>query len=261
MWRVCIRAICGVCLRERIGIQVAKKVTKKTAKKATAKKATAKKSKVKKAATKKKTQKKKVAKKKSSVKKVAAKTKSAGRKKVVRRRKKSVLTASEIEHFKEMLWAKRAELIGDVNYMENEALRKSRLDATGDLSSMPIHMADLGTDNFEQEFALGLMDSERKLLGEIHDALRRIDHGHFGICEGTGKPIAKARLEACPWARYSIEYATMVEKGLVIEGQPVYEELEEESEEDELEHDEDDFRKFVPLGSEDAVEDEDEEEL
>ena len=210
---------------------MAKKVTKKTAKKAT----------VKRSATKKKTQK----------------------KKVVRRRKKSVLKAAEIEHFKEVLWAKRAELIGDVNYMENEALRKSRLDATGDLSSMPIHMADLGTDNFEQEFALGLMDSERKLLGEIHDALRRIDQGHFGICEGTGEPIAKARLEACPWARYSIEYATMIEQGLVIEGQKVYEETEEEeeSEEDELEHDEDDFRKFVPLGSEDAVEDEDEEEI
>ena len=232
---------------------MAKKVTKKTGKKAP----------VKKVVTKKKTQKKKVAKKKNSVKKVAAKKKPAGRTKAARRRKKSVLTAAEIEHFKEMLWAKRAELIGDVNYMENEALRKSRLDATGDLSSMPIHMADLGTDNFEQEFALGLMDSERKLLDEIHDALRRIDHGNFGICDGTGKPIAKARLEACPWARYSIEYATMVEQGLVIEGQKVYEEGEEEEEyeEDELEYEKDDFHKFAPLGSEDAKDDEDEDEI
>jgi DnaK suppressor protein len=97
-------------------------------------------------------------------------------------------------------------------------LRQSRLDASGDLSSMPIHMADLGTDNFEQEFSLDLMDSERRLLVEIEDALHRIETGTYGICEGTGKPISKARLEAQPWARYSVEYAKMVEEGRV-EGQ------------------------------------------
>ena len=86
--------------------------------------------------------------------------------------------------------------------MESEALRKSRLDAAGDLSSMPIHMADIGTDNFEQEFTLGLMDSERKMLAEINEAIGRIDNGTYGICEGTGKSIPKVRLRAKPWARY-----------------------------------------------------------
>lgn len=118
-----------------------------------------------------------------------------------------------------MLLKKRQEIFGNVSEMENEALKKSRLDATGDLSSMPIHMADIGTDNYEQEFALGLMDSERKLLKEIDDALRRIEQGTYGLCEATNKPISKVRLEAKPWARYSVEHARMLEQGLVAEQQ------------------------------------------
>jgi len=78
-------------------------------------------------------------------------------------------------------------------------------------------MADLGTDNFQQEFSLGLMDSARRLISEIDDALARIEDGTYGICEGTGKPISRARLEAQPWARYSVEYAQMIEKGQVTE--------------------------------------------
>jgi RNA polymerase-binding protein DksA len=78
-------------------------------------------------------------------------------------------------------------------------------------------MADLGTDNYEQEFALGLMDSERKLLREIDNALVRIEKKTYGICEGTGKQIPKARLEAQPWARYCVEYARKLEQGLVVE--------------------------------------------
>lgn len=127
------------------------------------------------------------------------------------------LSDSDINRFKELLLKKRSEIVGDVNEMHDEALKKSRLDAAGDLSSMPIHMADLGTDNFEQEFTLGLMDSERKLLHEIDDALERIDNGSYGICEGTGEPISKARVEANPWARYNLEYAQKLERGLATE--------------------------------------------
>ena len=91
------------------------------------------------------------------------------------------------------------------------------MDASGDLSSMPIHMADIGTDNYEQEFALGLMESERKLLREIDEALGRIENQTYGVCEGTGKLIRKARLEAQPWAKYCVEYARMLEQGLAQE--------------------------------------------
>jgi len=116
-----------------------------------------------------------------------------------------------------VLLEKRKELLVNVNEMEDEALKKSRLDASGDLSSMPIHMADIGTDNYEQEFALELMDSEVKLLREIDDALERIEQKTYGICEGTSKAISKARLNAKPWARYCVEYARMIEQGLVTE--------------------------------------------
>jgi len=133
------------------------------------------------------------------------------------RRKKRSIIAADAKHFREMLLEKRRGILRNVTEFEDEALRKSRQDATGDLSSMPIHMADLGTDNYEQEFALGLMDSERKLLREIDNALGRIENKTYGICEGTGKPISKARLEAQPWARYCVEYARMLEQGLVEE--------------------------------------------
>jgi DnaK suppressor protein len=122
------------------------------------------------------------------------------------------LTGIQIEHFKQLLLAKRSELLNNVNHMEDEALRKS-LQSSGDLSSMPIHMADLGSDNYEQDLAVGLMDSERQLLHEIDRALDRIDQGTYGICEETGKPISRARLEAVPWARYCIEYERMIEEG------------------------------------------------
>ena len=150
---------------------------------------------------------------------MAQKRKKVTRKKTSSRRTKKVgLTAADVEHFKQVLLKKRREIVGDVNEIEDEALKQQRLDASGDLSSMPIHMADLGTDTYEQEFALGLMDSERKLLRKIDDALARIEKGVYGVCEGTSKPILKDRLEAKPWARYGVEYARMIENGLV-EGQ------------------------------------------
>lgn len=192
-----------------------------------AKKTTTKKTSKKKATTKKKT----VAKKKTVTKKKTA----------PKKRRTSSLTKEQIEHFHGLLLEKRREIIGDVNSIESEALKKSRLEAAGDLSSMPIHMADMGTDNFEQEFALDLMESERRLLEEINAALARINTGEYGICSGTGKIIPRARLEANPWAKYCIEYATKLEKGLVIEGERLYDEDEDEEEaiENVLEDDDD----------------------
>ena len=167
---------------------------------------------------------------------MAKKRKKTARKKTSTTRSKKIrLSAATIEHFKQMLLQKRREIINNVNEMEGEALKQSRLDASGDLSSMPIHMADIGTDNYEQEFALGLMDSERKLLREIDDALHRIEDKTYGICEGTGKPIRKARLEAQPWARYCVDYARKLEQGLVREPEESVSELQESEGEDESE--------------------------
>jgi RNA polymerase-binding protein DksA len=124
------------------------------------------------------------------------------------RKNQAGLGARELEHFRELLLAKRRELVGDVSSMEREALRTS---SGTNLSTLPMHMADMGTDNYEQEFTLGLMEKDRKLLRDLNDGLAKIQNGTYGICEGTGKPISKARLQAQPWARYSIEYARKLE--------------------------------------------------
>lgn len=120
------------------------------------------------------------------------------------------LTPRELEHYRELLLGKRRELVGDMSQMEREALRNSQ---GTNLSNLPLHMADMGTDNYEQEFTLGLVEKDRNLLREINQALAKIQDGSYGICEGTGKPISKARLEAQPWARFGIEYARQQEQG------------------------------------------------
>lgn len=123
------------------------------------------------------------------------------------------LTQSDLALFRELLIAKRAELSGDLQTMQDEALSRNRQDRAGDLSSMPIHMADIGTDNYEQEFTLGLLEGERALLRDIYAALERIDRGTYGICAATGRPISKARLKARPWAKYCYEYVLAQESG------------------------------------------------
>ena len=87
-------------------------------------------------------------------------------------RTERMLTRAEVEEFRQMLIAKRAEILGDVSTLHNEALNKDRRDAAGDLSSMPIHMADLGSDNYELEFTLGLIEGERASSAQLAHVAR-----------------------------------------------------------------------------------------
>jgi RNA polymerase-binding protein DksA len=128
------------------------------------------------------------------------------------RKNQAGLNARELEHYRDLLLQKRREIVGDMGQMEREALRSA---AGSNLYNLPLHMADMGTDNYEQEFTLGLVEKDRNLLREINTALAKIMDGSYGICEGTGKPISKVRLEAQPWARFSIEYARQMEKGFL----------------------------------------------
>ena len=132
-----------------------------------------------------------------------------GKKKTNKKKKK--LTSAEIKKFRAKLLEKRNEILGSVMSMESETLKRER----SDLSNLPIHMADMGSDNFEIENTIGLMSSERKILAEIDEALGRIEKGAFGICEANNEPIPKARLEAIPWAKYCVNCATLMEKGLL----------------------------------------------
>ena len=128
---------------------------------------------------------------------------------------KTHLSSAQLRKFRTILLAKRHELIGDMTGIEANTLGGNGNGASGDSHNMPTHPADVGSDNFEQEFTLGLIESERAMLGEIHEALERIDNKSFGVCCGTGKRIAMPRLNAVPWSKYSIDYQRMIEKGLV----------------------------------------------
>jgi len=120
----------------------------------------------------------------------------------------------ESKSFKELLLALRARLRGDVSAMVDAALNKTRSEATGDLSSMPIHMADIGTDNFEQEFTMCLMENEEETLEMIESALVRIENRTYGPCQECSGSIPKTRLNAIPYTPFCVKCASKIQGGL-----------------------------------------------
>ena len=75
-----------------------------------------------------------------------------------------------------------------------------------------LHMADSGTDNFDRDFALSLLSSDQDAVYEIEEALKRIEKKTYGVCELTAKPIPRARLEAIPWTRFTVEAQAQLER-------------------------------------------------
>lgn len=116
---------------------------------------------------------------------------------------KGGLSKSELNEFKLLLLARKKVLQGDVKTLEDEACKKGA-DAAGDLSTLPQHMADLGTDSHEQDISLGLMENESDEIHEITDAFDRIKDGSFGLCENCRKKIPKERLRAIPYTRFCV---------------------------------------------------------
>lgn len=123
------------------------------------------------------------------------------------RKVKTGLSKKDLEYFRRLLLEKRAEIVGSV-----EGMQEARNSGGGESSHMPLHMADVGSEHFEQEFNLGLMESEKKLVVEIDEALMRMQSGTYGVCIESGKPIPRARLEIKPWAKYTIEVAAERER-------------------------------------------------
>jgi DnaK suppressor protein len=81
-----------------------------------------------------------------------------------------------------------------------------------EMASYSLHMADSGTDNFDRDFALSLLSSDQDAIYEIEEALKRIERGTFGTCELSSKTIPKARLEAIPWTRFTVEAQAQLER-------------------------------------------------
>lgn len=122
------------------------------------------------------------------------------------------LTESDLKYFEERLLAERAKLMREMGHLENTVLKINQRDSSGDLSGYSFHMADAGTDAYEREKAFLFASSEGRTLLEINEALRRLYGGTYGVCESSGKPISRARLEAIPWARYTLEVQEQMEK-------------------------------------------------
>jgi DnaK suppressor protein len=98
----------------------------------------------------------------------------------------------------------RDQLLNQMNGLAKESAQE--------LPGYSLHMADSGTDNFDRDFALSLLSSDQDAVYEIEEALKRIEKKTYGICELTGKTIPKARLEAIPWTRFTVEAQAQLER-------------------------------------------------
>ena len=127
------------------------------------------------------------------------------------------LTRKDLNRFRAMLIQVRAELLGDYNSLSDGTLNHNSQDASGNLSKMPIHMADVGTDTFNQDMDIQLLEGENRRLKRINEALGRIEDGTYGLCLHSGQPIPKARLAAIPYARYTVEAQEELEKSGLLE--------------------------------------------
>jgi DnaK suppressor protein len=119
------------------------------------------------------------------------------------------MTKPDFTLHRERLLALRARFQGDMTQMEDGALNKDHSRAT----SMPTDMAELGSDNFDQELTLNLLGSEKDTLDQIDGALKRIEDGSFGRCEECGMKIPESRLEAIPYAALCVQCASQQEEG------------------------------------------------
>ncbi|MGM0545438.1 MAG: TraR/DksA family transcriptional regulator [Bacteroidota bacterium] len=121
---------------------------------------------------------------------------------------KTQLSDKELQYFKNLLLEKREEAQGELDIIRDA---QSNLDDADDAdqSSQTHHMGDVGTDEQDTEMNYLQIERLREYIMHINEALERIENKTYGICQATGKPIAKGRLEAVPHTRYSIEAKNM----------------------------------------------------
>jgi RNA polymerase-binding transcription factor DksA len=115
-----------------------------------------------------------------------------------------VKVRAEWAKFYHRLMELRDQLIRQMNGLAKESAQE--------MAGYSLHMADSGTDNFDRDFALSLLSSDQDAIYEIEEALKRIEKNTYGICELTGKPIPKSRLEAIPWTRFTVQAQAQLER-------------------------------------------------
>jgi len=118
----------------------------------------------------------------------------------------------ELNSFRGALQELRSRIEGDLGRMTDEALRRNHAEGSSNLSNVPLHMADVGTENYDQEFTLGLIQNEQATLELVNQALDRMEKGTYGICVECNGPIAKPRLTAIPYTEHCIQCARKLEE-------------------------------------------------
>jgi RNA polymerase-binding transcription factor DksA len=118
---------------------------------------------------------------------------------------------AELESYRQKLFALGQRMNRDLSTVAGEALRTMGGEASGNLSNAPLHLADLGSDNFDQEISLSLLENQGQLLEHVSAALARIDRGTFGRCQECGKTIVRQRLEALPYTPHCVHCAARLE--------------------------------------------------
>ena len=109
-------------------------------------------------------------------------------------------------------WAKYYQILIELREQLIAQMSGLAKESAQEMAGYSLHMADSGTDNFDRDFALSLLSSDQDAVYEIDEALKRIERDTYGTCEVTGKPIPKARLEAIPWARFTVEAQAQLER-------------------------------------------------
>jgi DnaK suppressor protein len=109
-------------------------------------------------------------------------------------------------------WAKYYEHLMELREQLLRQMSGLAKESAQELPGYSLHMADSGTDNFDRDFALSLLSSDQDAIYEIEAALRRIEKNTYGVCELTGKRIPKARLDAIPWTRFTVEAQAQLER-------------------------------------------------
>jgi RNA polymerase-binding transcription factor DksA len=114
----------------------------------------------------------------------------------------------------------RARLDGVKSTFDDEGLtQQSESDSVGELSSYDQHQADMGTETFEREKDLSILEQVEAELADVEHALRRLDDGTYGTCEVCGKAIPEERLEAMPAARLCLEHQAEAEREVRFSGE------------------------------------------
>jgi RNA polymerase-binding transcription factor DksA len=124
---------------------------------------------------------------------------------------KTHLSAKQSTHYEDLLLATKSKILRNIDNIETQNLG-SHKDSSGDLSGYSLHMADVGTDNYDRELALNMVGNEQEIIYQIDDALERIKNGTYGICAMLGHPIPTVRLDAIPWTAYCKEAQEKLEK-------------------------------------------------